>query len=152
MFDELKILLQAFADSITKTIEETTRQFNKDATGQTIKSLHTAVEFDINKGFQTSVTGSKVFEYIELGRKAGSKLPPQGALLDWMQSKGIPDAAEFAVRKSIAVNGILPVPVIETSFNEVVKNFNQKVAPNVVSALAQALIKSILKGFDTRNI
>lgn len=148
MFDKLQILLQAFADSITKTITETAKQFNKDATGSTIQSLNTAIRFDVQKAVQISVTGSKAFEYIEEGRPAGAKMPPQGALLDWMQSRGIPEAAEFAVRKSIAIKGIAPTPLISTAFDSIQKDFKDKVAPQAVEALAQGLINLIRKGFE----
>ena len=42
----------------------------------------------------------------ETGRAAGSAMPPEGSLLAWMASKGIPAEAEFVVRRAIARNGI----------------------------------------------
>lgn len=42
----------------------------------------------------------------ETGRRAGAPMPPQGALLAWMASKGIPEEREFVVRRAIARRGI----------------------------------------------
>lgn len=42
----------------------------------------------------------------ETGRRAGAPMPPQGALLAWMASKGIPAEAEFVIRRAIARRGI----------------------------------------------
>lgn len=42
----------------------------------------------------------------ETGRRAGAPMPPKGALLAWMASKGIPEDREFVIRRAIARNGI----------------------------------------------
>lgn len=43
---------------------------------------------------------------LETGRRAGAPMPPEGALLAWMASKGIPAEYEFVVRRAISRNGI----------------------------------------------
>lgn len=47
---------------------------------------------------------------VEDGRKAGSRMPPKDVLLPWMARHGIPEEAEYAIRKHIAVHGIKPKP------------------------------------------
>lgn len=42
------------------------------------------------------------------GRRAGAPMPPTGALLRWMASKGIPPEAEYVVRRAIGRRGIPP--------------------------------------------
>jgi phage gpG-like protein len=42
----------------------------------------------------------------ETGRRAGAPMPPKGALLAWMASKGIPEDREFVIRRAISRNGI----------------------------------------------
>jgi hypothetical protein len=53
---------------------------------------------------------------VEEGRRAGAKMPPQGALLPWMAAVGIPEEAEFVVRRAIARKGIPPAPFISKAF------------------------------------
>jgi hypothetical protein len=55
---------------------------------------------------------------VDQGRKAGSKMPPQGALLPWMTAHGIPASAEFAVRKKIARDGIPAHPFVSKAHKE----------------------------------
>lgn len=42
------------------------------------------------------------------GRRAGAAMPPAGALLGWMASKGTPAKAEYVVRRAIGRRGIPP--------------------------------------------
>ncbi len=43
---------------------------------------------------------------LETGRTAGAPMPPDGSLLAWMASKGIPAEYEFVVRRKIGHDGI----------------------------------------------
>lgn len=45
---------------------------------------------------------------VEFGRKAGAKFPPKGVLVrsGWLRRHGIPDSAEFVIRRAIARRGI----------------------------------------------
>jgi hypothetical protein len=43
---------------------------------------------------------------MENGRRPGAKMPPRGVLLGWMGRHGIPERAEYAIRRAIAVKGI----------------------------------------------
>lgn len=42
----------------------------------------------------------------ETGRRAGAPMPPAGALLAWMASKGIGEENEYVIRRAISRNGI----------------------------------------------
>ncbi len=55
---------------------------------------------------------------VDEGRKPGSKMPPQGALLPWMSAHGIPESAEFVVRRKIAERGIPPAPFVTRAHKE----------------------------------
>jgi hypothetical protein len=147
MFKKIAAIILNFGKSIIKTIETTFDRFNKNATGGTIQSLRQAITFEVSKPIELDILGDKTFEYIEQGRPAGSKLPPQGALLGWMRARGINLAAEFPIRRAIAENGIRPTPVIATSFVEVVDDFQKNAAPKILTSIANTIIEAIKKGF-----
>lgn len=54
---------------------------------------------------------------LETGRAAGAPMPPSGALLAWMSSKGIPAEAEFVVRRAISRKGIPARKLFTNAFN-----------------------------------
>lgn len=45
-------------------------------------------------------------EVVHEGRGANKPMPPQGVLLPWMRRHGIPDSAEFVLRRKIGRDGI----------------------------------------------
>lgn len=63
---------------------------------------------------------------LEFGRKPGSRMPPQGALLPWMARHGIEDSAEFVIRRAIARNGMRgqPFPHIGPSVDDSLPAFD----------------------------
>lgn len=151
MFEQLRNRLKALGDVIIDIIKKVFIQRGKDATGKTLSSLRQETLFDVNSVAELNIYGSKVFEYIEQGRAAGSKLPPQGVLIDWMQARGIPLDKEFAIRKSIADNGIAPVPIIEFSFIQVQRVIQQDLSEKILDDLTKTISTAIKKGFEFRN-
>lgn len=86
---------------------------NKVDTGGLRDSI--AAEISGRRGLQTLVVGpdqahAAQAAAIEFGRQAGSRMPPQGVLLPWMERHGIPAEAEFVVRRAIATRGWPPFP------------------------------------------
>lgn len=57
---------------------------------------------------------------IEGGRAPGSKMPPPGALIPWMQRKGIPEELEWRIGRQIADIGMWgqPFPFIAPSLDQ----------------------------------
>lgn len=105
---ETKKVLQLYSAVVVRAYQEELKKNKKIATGQTIASLqNTVVAIPLVLGFE--VTGDKVFDYIEFGRKAGAKMPPKGVLLPWLKAKGKSPKLEYIIRKSIATKGIAPV-------------------------------------------
>lgn len=47
---------------------------------------------------------------LEFGRRPGSRMPPAGVLLPWMARHGIPESAEFVIRRAIGRNGLQGQP------------------------------------------
>jgi hypothetical protein len=82
----------------------------KIATGKTLQSVKIERTLDSpSRGvFLRKIVASKVWEFIQQGRRAGGKLPPESAMLEWFKALGIPKGAWFPIRLSIARRGIKP--------------------------------------------
>lgn len=55
---------------------------------------------------------------VEDGRRAGAPMPPKGALIDWMRSKGIDESLEFVVRRAIGARGIKAKPYLRPAYEQ----------------------------------
>lgn len=75
---------------------------------------------------------------IERGRRPGSAMPPQGALLPWMARHGIPEEAEFPIRRKIAEEGMQgqPFPFAQPAFQAV-----GPIAASALTAIGQRLVR-----------
>lgn len=58
-------------------------------------------------------------EYINSGRRAGAKMPPSDAIIEWCRSKGIPtdNGTIWRIRQGIAKQGITARPVLDQIFD-----------------------------------
>lgn len=80
-------------------------------------SIQAVPAVPIAGGVQSMIgVGAEYGIVMELGRRPGAKMPPQGALLGWMGFKGIPPELEFVVRRGIARHGIKPHPFMQPAF------------------------------------
>ena len=140
--------LNKLGDRIIALIKELMLRRNKNATGRTLKSLRQATEIDTSFVYELDVYGSIVFQYINDGRQPNSKLPPKGSLLEWMKVRGIPQAAEYAVRKSIAIKGITPYPIIDLTVVQVQKQLLGKASEEVLETVSDTLTKAFREGFN----
>lgn len=50
--------------------------------------------------------------FVEVGRRAGSRLPPISVIADWAERRGLPRGAAFPIARKIAARGIQPRPVL----------------------------------------
>src|SRR5947208_2957685 len=67
------------------------------ATGKTLKSVTTERTLDSPSRamFLRKIVMSSVWQYIQFGRKAGGKMPPESAMIEWFRVLGIPKKAWF---------------------------------------------------------
>ena len=123
--DNITLLAKAFAEdvmTITADIMASNLMLNK-------KGINTiAPKSDIFKQMYAKASGNIVIQlllndyvqYIESGRKAGSKFPPIQPIVQWAKKRGIPtdNSTIFLIRRAIAEDGIRPRPfmykVLET--------------------------------------
>ena len=123
--DNITLLAKAFAEdvmNITADIMASNLMLNK-------KGINTiAPDSKIFKEMYAKASGNIVIQlllndsvqYIESGRKAGSKFPPIQPIVQWAKKRGIPtdNSTIFLIRRAIAEDGIRPRPfmykVLET--------------------------------------
>lgn len=63
---------------------------------------------------------------VDQGRRAGAKMPPQGAMLPWMADRGIPEDREFVLRRAIGRLGIAARPFVTKAFEELKSGIVQR--------------------------
>ena len=124
--DNITLLAKAFAEdvmNITADIMASSMLVNDKVGRNTI-----APNSDIFKEMYAKASGNIVIQlllndyvqYIESGRKAGSKFPPIQPIVQWAKKRGIPtdNSTIFLIRRAIAEDGIRPRPfmykVLET--------------------------------------
>ena len=124
--DNITSLAKAFAEdvmNITADIMASSMLVNEKVGRNTI-----APNSDIFKQMYAKASGNIVIQlllndyvqYIESGRKAGSKFPPIQPIVQWAKKRGIPtdNSTIFLIRRAIAEDGIRPRPfmhkVLET--------------------------------------
>lgn len=92
-----------------------------------------------------AVAGTNVpyAEAVEKGRRAGAPMPPGGVLISsgWLRRHGLPDSAEFVIRRAISRRGIPARPFLTRALDElkpqIVKEF-QAVPGRVLVRLRSA--------------
>ena len=124
--DNITLLAKAFAEdvmNITADIMASSMLVNDKVGRNTI-----APNSDIFKQMYAKASGNIVIQlllndyvqYIESGRKAGSKFPPIQPIVQWAKKRGIStdNSTIFLIRRAIAEDGIRPRPfmykVLET--------------------------------------
>ena len=124
--DNITLLAKAFAEdvmNITADIMASSMLVNDKVGRNTI-----APNSDIFKQMYAKASGNIVIQlllndyvqYIESGRKAGSKFPPIQPIVQWAKKRGIPtdNSTIFLIRRAISEDGIRPRPfmykVLET--------------------------------------
>lgn len=124
--DNITSLAKAFAEdvmNITADIMASSMLVNDKVGRNTISP-----DSNIFKEMYANASGNIVIQlllndyvqYIESGRKAGSKFPPIQPIVQWSKKRGIPtdNSTIFLIRRAIAEDGIRPRPfmykVLET--------------------------------------
>lgn len=76
-------------------------------------------------------------EYVNNGRRAGAKMPPTEAIIEWARSKGIPtdNGTIWKIRKGIAEDGIKPRPVLDLLFSQAEDEWNEEWAEEIFNEI-----------------
>lgn len=90
---------------------------------------------------------SRQWEFVDKGRKPGSKLPPKAPILRWLRAKGLDPKLQFVVRRSIAKKGIPPTNIFTDNTNA----FTKKFFLQTQAALDQDLTRQVKESFNIKN-
>ena len=150
--DNITLLAKVFAEdvmNITADIMASSVMGNNKVGRNTI-----APDSDIFKEMYAKASGNIVIElllndyvqYIESGRKAGSKFPPIQPIVQWAKERGIPTEKSTIVlkRRAIAEDGIKPRPFMYKVLNTIDKKWDGEWS----SELFQELTKIIDEFFN----
>lgn len=75
--------------------------------------------------------------FVERGRRAGARMPPKRAILEWVLRHGMPASAWYPVARKIAERGIRPRKVVESqTFHRLAK---QIMRDRVAEAMDEAM-------------
>lgn len=148
----IELLSKAFAEdvmNITADIMASNIMVNNKVGRNTI-----APDSKIFKEMYAKASGNIVIElllndyvqYIESGRKAGSKFPPIQPIVQWAKKRGIKtdNSTIFLIRRAIAEDGIKPRPFMYKVLNTIDKKWDSEWS----SELFQELTKIIDEFFN----
>ena len=123
---------------------------NKVATGRLINSIDVVTGGKNGKYF-IELLMERYGIYVNQGRKPGGKMPPEKAILNWMQVKGIPLNLLWPIRKSIAINGIPGVFFIEESIKRIENDFQKEISDKWGNEFAEEISNQLQNALKLTN-
>ena len=133
---ELKIAVDKFGLETVTAIAAALRAVGADNSGQLINSLRAELK-DLGQNLEMLINAKGYFNVIEKGRLPG-KQPPLSDIVQWVKSKGLPEAAAFPIAKNIGKFGIKPRPILRQIIES--NNFKEN-----YGLIAEAYAKDITK-------
>ena len=145
--NNVELLAKAFAEdvmTITADIMASSMLVNDKVGRNTI-----APNSDIYKEMYAKASGNIVIQlllndyvqYIENGRKAGSKFPPIQPIVNWAKKRGIPtdNSTIFLIRRAIAEDGIKPRPFMYKVLNTIDKKWDGEWSSELFNELTKII-------------
>lgn len=145
--NSIELLAKAFAEdvmTITADIMASSMLVNDKVGRNTI-----APNSDIYKEMYAKASGNIVIQlllndyvqYIESGRKAGSKFPPIQPIVNWAKKRGIPtdNSTIFLIRRAIAEDGIKPRPFMYKVLDTIDKKWDGEWSSELFNELTKII-------------
>lgn len=140
--------------SFSKDIMELVRAVMDSKVGINAKTnSNTLSKSDLYNTLQVKATndGDLVFDiilndyltYIENGRRKGAPLPPVEPIVRWAKKHGIPsdNSTIYLIRRAISRDGIAPRPFMADVFDEIGKEWDDKIADSLFEKIITDLNK-----------
>lgn len=145
--DSITSLAKAFAEdvmNITADIMASSMLVNNKVGRNTI-----APDSNIFKEMYAKASGNIVIQlllndyvqYIESGRKSGSKFPPIQPIVQWAKKRGIPtdNSTIFLIRRAIAEDGIRPRPFMYKVLDTIDKKWDGEWSSELFNELTKII-------------
>jgi len=121
----IKSSLLKYGKDISKEMKQKLTDGNKKATGSLIRSIKPYLEQDDNKYF-LYLEMNKYGEYVDSGRRPGSRWPPREAIRQWIRDKNIrsqykEEQLAFLIQRKIGVRGVEPYKFIHLWYDKMDK-------------------------------
>lgn len=104
---KLRDLLDKYGESVIKEAVTRLKNSGHSNTGNLARSLGYEIE-ESKRELTLVFFGADYLEYVDKGRKPGSKPPPIKPIKKWVKQKGIEPKAAYAIAKKIGKYGIKP--------------------------------------------
>jgi hypothetical protein len=136
---EVEKYLERFGRSITSEMRTRLTNLGKSATGDLINSITYQ-----RQGNNLNILMSDYAVYVNNGRRPGGRMPPPGSLDTWLRARGIPQEADYPIRRAIAERGIKPTNFLATTIGRRQKEFENGLA-NAFAADVEKQIRKEIK-------
>jgi len=105
--NRLRDLLNKYGESVIKEAVNRLKNAGHSNTGTLARSLDYEIE-ESKRELTLVFYGADYLEYVDKGRRPGSKPPPIKPIKKWVKQKGIEPKAAYAIAKKIGKYGIKP--------------------------------------------
>lgn len=148
LYGALEKLGREYVVQMTRVLIEA----DKKATGNLIKSLNYEVLAEADK-LLLNLYAAYYLEYVQNGRRPGAKPPPYKVLLPWIKARRInfPGKSDkvtaIIIAKSIAKKGIVPVPKIKTTLQNIYRTQERFIAKAAKEDIEEIVNRYLVLGF-----
>ena len=115
--------LKRYGDDIVELMKQKLQQDRKNATGNLINSLNAYTEQEGDNKF-LYVEMAEYGQYVDSGRRPGSRWPPRQPIRKWISDRGIRpkqgmsmEQLTFLIQRKIGVRGIQAAPFIDIFYD-----------------------------------
>lgn len=154
-WDNLRKVLERYADAWIKNAEANLMENDSNASGQLQRSMDRDKIVIDEKQMRVTVELEDYWYYVENGRKAG-KMPPIQPIIDWIENKPVPPKVEgltvkqqaYAIARGIGKNGTQPRPFFNKAVEQTWKQFKDEIAEAVQTDVNDYIEKIVLDGVE----
>lgn len=146
MYQIIEKILNDYGIAVLKAARAKLVAGNKNASGRLSKSLKFVVK-QLSNAMQIVFSGTNYLKDVEEGFGANKREPSIGAILSWLQYKGLPDknnkSKAFLIARKIKNFGVEPYPFMKPSIIEQNNLMKSKLNKDLAEYITKEVRKSI---------
>lgn len=116
------VLFRHARESLADALEDLKKRvikYTPVARGLTAENIFTAIDGETLNDLNGIVASpDEWFPVLEYGRRAGSRMPPQQPIEEWMDVVGLDRRFSFVVRRNIAARGLPALHIMQRALDE----------------------------------